>query len=142
MKRKESNNILNYQKIILLIIVIILLMPLKIAALEKYKIILDANGGIYENEEIIYAVDSLEIEKLKYPQKEGYEFIGYYEENGIPLEKYLEETIIDKDVIFYARWAPLEEIKKANTKKIIVMLLALISALGFFYIVLFCKEEE
>lgn len=73
-----------------------------------YKVIFDANGGMFENGNI------LTIEKwengleasLEQPTRDIYTFKGYYTEKigGTKLELILAESGIDSDMTFYAQW--------------------------------------
>lgn len=75
--------------------------------LKKYKVLFDANGGKFEDEEsylVEWNDDSYD--NLIEPKKDGYYFKGYFTEKtgGTKLELILAEVGIDSDRIFYAQW--------------------------------------
>ena len=75
---------------------------------EKFKVILDANGGKFDDLEqyIIEEWDNTYSDSLTIPTREGYKFKGYYTEkkDGTKLEMILAESGIDGDMTFYAHW--------------------------------------
>lgn len=76
--------------------------------IEVFKVILDANGGIFTDSEqyIIEKWDNEYYDNLIIPTKDGYTFKGYFTEKigGTKFEMILNESGIDKDMIFYAQW--------------------------------------
>lgn len=80
----------------------------------KFDITFDANGGTFSNSEDTIIITSGKndtkqyevIEKLEKPSREGFEFIGYYTEDGSSLDSY-NEAGIDKETEFYAKWKPI-----------------------------------
>ena len=80
-----------------------------IAMQHNYKVIFDANGGIFKNNKEILTIEEWKIgdeETLEIPARDGYKFLGYYTEEtgGTKLENYIAEAGIDKDITFYAHW--------------------------------------
>jgi len=79
-----------------------------IAEKIEYKVIFDANGGMFKNGNV------LTIEKwenglensLEQPIRAGYAFMGYFTEkiDGTKFELILAESGIDSDMTFYAQW--------------------------------------
>ena len=75
---------------------------------EKIEVILDANGGSFENsyKYIIEEWDNSYYDTLVKPTREGYTFKGYYTEKtgGTKFEMILNESGIDRNMTFYAQW--------------------------------------
>ena len=83
---------------------------------KTYKVVFDANSGIFNNEKEVLTIPNWQIgdeENLEKPTREGYEFLGYFTEKigGNSLEKYIAEAGIDRDITFYAQW---KEVVKDN----------------------------
>ncbi len=56
------------------------------------------------------------ISDIPKPEKEGYVFIGWYDEEGNLLDS---STVIQKNIVYYARWGAIvteEENEKSNQK--------------------------
>ena len=73
----------------------------------KYKVIFDANGGNFteaRNTLIYEDWKYTDEENLEEPTRKGYNFIGYYTEDGDSFKHIMTETGIDDDMIFYAKW--------------------------------------
>ncbi|MBQ2916657.1 MAG: leucine-rich repeat protein [Clostridia bacterium] len=87
---------------------------IEVIAVEiKYKVVFDANGGSFSNE----PTDTLTFEdwkatdydNLEEPTRSGYEFLGYYNEQGTSLDDIMNgEVGIDQDMTFYAKWEKVE----------------------------------
>ena len=87
---------------------------IEVIAIEiKYKVVFDANGGSFFNE----PTDTLTFEdwkatnydNLEEPTRSGYEFLGYYNEQGTSLDDIMNgEAGIDQDMTFYAKWEKVE----------------------------------
>lgn len=75
---------------------------------EKFSVIFDGNGGNFEGDDklIIEEWDNSYYDTLKIPTMEGYTFVGYYTEKtgGTKFEMILNESGIDSDMTFYAKW--------------------------------------
>ena len=87
----------------------------------SYKVIFDANGGIFKNEKDILIIEEWKIgdeETLEKPTKEGYKFVGFFTEKtgGTSLESYIAEAGIDADLTFYAQWEKVKEDNKEQNK--------------------------
>ena len=124
----------------ILFLSLVMLIPGIIYANEEYIITFDSNGGLYKNQEETYTINKTKLlDEVEIPSKEGYNFLGYYTENGISLEKYLDSSEINENITFYASWEPLE-IKKDKNPIIIVS--AILILIGYFYIVLFSKKDD
>ena len=80
-----------------------------IAEKIEYKVVFDANGGIYQDNNTLLTIEKwrngLETE-IEHPTRDGYIFLGYYTEkiDGTKLEMILAESGIDGDTTFYAQW--------------------------------------
>ncbi len=66
---------------------------------NTYRVIFAVDGAAYETKEVR---KNTSFSSLPKPEKEGYAFIGWYDEDGNLLET---STIILKDTVYYARWA-------------------------------------
>jgi len=76
---------------------------------NSFKVVFDPNGGTFKDNKEIFIVEKWEIgdeEKIEYPIREGYKFIGYFTEKtgGTKLESYIAEAGIDGNITFYAQW--------------------------------------
>ena len=125
---------------IILFLLLAIIIPGRIYANNKYTITFDSNGGLYKNQEETYTINKTKLlDEVEIPSKEGYNFLGYYTENGISLETYLNNSEINENITFYASWEPVE-IKKDKNPIIIVS--AILILIGYFYIVLFSKKDD
>lgn len=77
----------------------------------KYKVIFDAEGGIFANGAKTYEVENWNNDEYNYdsiikPTREGYTFTGYYTEKtgGTSLQLLMAEVGVDCDTTFYAQW--------------------------------------
>jgi len=82
---------------------------------KSYKVIFDANDGIFSNGDTTLTFENWNNEEYNYdsiikPTRNGYKFLGYYTEKtgGTTLQLLMAEVGIDSDMTFYAQW---EEIK-------------------------------
>ncbi len=66
---------------------------------NTYDVLFAVDGNLYQKIEVRKHTSLHEIPK---PEKEGYAFIGWYDEEENILET---TTVIDKDSVYYARWA-------------------------------------
>ena len=74
---------------------------------RKYEVIFDANGGTFteERKTLIYEDwKYTDEEDLEEPTRKGYNFIGYYTEDGASFKHIMGESGIDDDMTFYAKW--------------------------------------
>lgn len=77
---------------------------------EKFKVILDSNGGIFTDDKRILEIDNIikyDYNDIEKPSRKGYEFKGFYTEKvgGKPLEDVMNsEAGIEEHIIFYAQW--------------------------------------
>lgn len=79
-----------------------------IAEKIEYKVIFDANGGTFGNDNVLTIEkwgNGLE-DSLEEPTRDGYAFMGYFTEKvgGTKFELILAESGIDSDMTFYAQW--------------------------------------
>ena len=79
-----------------------------IAEKIEYKVIFDANGGTFENGNVL-TIEKWENDledSLEEPSRDGYAFTGYFTEKvgGTKFELILAESGIDSDMTFYAQW--------------------------------------
>lgn len=77
---------------------------------RMYEVIFNANGGIFKNGEEILKFEDWQPEDytdLEKPTKEGYEFVGYYMEDGTSFDHYYNEAGVDKNMELYAKWKPI-----------------------------------
>lgn len=104
---------------------------------EYFKVIFEANGGVFKENKNIYTIEEWKNEyeaTLEKPTREGYTFKGYYTEKigGTKFELILAESGIDHDMTFYAQWEEKNVEENPNTldniEKIVVSLI--ISILG------------
>lgn len=115
-----------------------------IAEKLDYKVVFDANGGTFENGNILTITkweNGLE-NSIEEPTRDGYAFKGYYTEKteGTKFELILAESGIDNDMTFYAQWeettniAPSEpEPENPNTLDSIYysIIMIILSIIGF-----------
>ena len=128
----------NLFKILLLLLV--MLIPGRIYANNEYTITFDSNGGLYNNQYKTYTINRDEIiDEVEIPTREGYSFLGYYTENGVSLETYLNNYETNENITFYANWRQLETKKDKNP---IIIVSAILILIGYFYIVLFSKKDD
>ena len=75
-------------------------------AASVYKVTLDANGGTMpEGSTLIYQVQAHEtILDLPEPTRSGYNFIGWYVDEGINEGKFTSTTPVTQDITLYAHW--------------------------------------
>lgn len=82
----------------------------------SYKLILDANNGVYSNGKTQLEFDDSEncdVDALEEPVRDGYKFLGYFTEDGeTSIDYIMAESGLDQDMIFYAQW------EKEKPKKI------------------------
>ncbi len=96
------------------LIIFLITMILGITLIFKcnvYKITFVVDNNIFETKEIR---KNNSIKSVPKPEKEGYSFVGWYDNEGNLL---LEKTILNENKIYYARWAKIvgeEEIKKLS----------------------------
>ena len=78
----------------------------------KYKVVFDAKGGIFKDEKETLVFEDWQptnYKDLEKPTRNGYEFIGYYNEDDICLDDIMNgEAGIDEDMTFYAKWEKVE----------------------------------
>lgn len=66
---------------------------------DVYQVTLAIDGEVYKTVEVRKNTEYGSIER---PEKEGYTFLGWYDENNNLLE---ETTKITDDIVYYAKWA-------------------------------------
>ena len=66
---------------------------------DVYQVTLAIDGVVYKTVEVRKNTEYGSIER---PEKEGYTFLGWYDENNNLLE---ETTKITDDTVYYAKWA-------------------------------------
>lgn len=66
---------------------------------DVYQVTLAIDGEVYKTMEVRKNTEFGDIER---PEKEGYTFLGWYDENNNLLE---ETTKITDDIVYYAKWA-------------------------------------
>ena len=77
---------------------------------EEYKVIFDANGGTFNNNQNIIEIEDIinfNYNEFEKPIKDGYRFVGFYTEKigGISFEEVMNsEAGIEEETTFYARW--------------------------------------
>jgi len=92
--KKNSNFFIIFLITIALILGITILFKM-----NSYKITYVVDGEVYKTVEVR---KNTAIEDIPKPEKKGYAFIGWYDENQKALEA---KTTITKDLTLYARWA-------------------------------------
>lgn len=89
-----------YQTACLVLVVIVFILGISITyKLNAIQITFVVEKEIYETQEIR---KNNTFTNLPTPTKEGYAFIGWYDEEGTRLE---EKTTPKEDKVYYARWA-------------------------------------
>ena len=66
---------------------------------DVYQVTLAIDGVVYKTVEVRKNTEYGSVER---PEKEGYTFLGWYDENNNLLE---ENTKITDDIVYYAKWA-------------------------------------
>ena len=90
------------KKNILFVVSIIILLILFIVIYFKfnvYKVTFVVNNEVYETLEVR---KNTKLDNIEIPTKDGYAFIGWYDENN---NVYESGQKITKDTVYYARWA-------------------------------------
>ena len=110
---------------------------------NSFKVVFDANGGIFKENKTILTIDEWKNEyeeTLEKPTREGYIFKGYYTDrnDGTKFELILAESGIDSDMVFYARWDKqesnpntLDTIEKSIAAMVICLIGLIISIIYF-----------
>lgn len=88
----------NYFFIFLVILCIIALIFVYVK-MDVYQVTLAIDGEVYKTMEVRKNTEFGNIER---PEKEGYTFLGWYDETNNLLE---ENTKITNDTVYYAKWA-------------------------------------
>lgn len=88
----------NYFFIFFVVICIIALIIVYVKT-DVYQVTLAIDGEVYKTTEVRKNSEYGSIER---PTKEGYTFLGWYDENNNLLE---ETTKITNDTVYYAKWA-------------------------------------
>ncbi len=116
---------------------------------EYFKVIFDANGGVFEENKNIYTIEEWKNEyeeTLKKPTRDGYTFKGYYTEKigGTKFELILAESGIDHDMTFYAQWEEKTVEENPNTLDNIenTMITLVISILGLVGSILYFNNKN
>jgi len=109
------------------------------------KVIFDANGGTFKGKDtyIIENWDYTLYDSLINPTREGYTFKGYYTQKtgGTKLEMILNESGIDSDMTFYARWQKEEANPKTFDGISSNILMVTISLLGLVGVIITLKKK-
>lgn len=119
---------------------------------ENFKVIFDANGGLFNGNKDILIIDEWKIgdeETLEIPTRKGYKFKGYFTEkiNGTKLEFILAESGIDSDRTFYAQWeesTSISEIKNPQTLDNIgnIIIISIISFVGLVGNIIYFNKQK
>ncbi len=88
----------NYFFIFFVVVCIIVLIFVYVKT-DVYQVTLAIDGEVYKTMEVRKNTEFGDIER---PEKEGYTFLGWYDENNNLLE---ENTKITDDIVYYAKWA-------------------------------------
>ena len=88
----------NYFFIFFVVVCIIVLIFVYVKT-DVYQVTLAIDGEVYKTVEVRKNTEYGSIER---PEKEGYTFLGWYDENNNLLE---ETTKITDDIVYYAKWA-------------------------------------
>lgn len=88
----------NYFFIFFVVVCIIVLIFVYVKT-DVYQVTLAIDGEAYKTMEVRKNTEFGDIER---PEKEGYTFLGWYDENNNLLE---ENTKITDDIVYYAKWA-------------------------------------
>ena len=125
--------------------------------IDEPKVTFDANGGLFKDKDK-YTIENWTYEdynNLINPTRDGYTFKGYYTEKtgGTKLEMILNESGIDRDMTFYARWEensvggagtaePEEENPNTYDGIESTILVSLLSFIGLVSISLYIKKDK
>ncbi|HIR74236.1 TPA: InlB B-repeat-containing protein [Candidatus Ventrenecus avicola] len=88
----------NYFFIFFVVVCIIALIFVYVKT-DVYQVTLAIDGVVYKTVEVRKNTEYGSVER---PEKEGYTFLGWYDENNNLLE---ENTKITDDTVYYAKWA-------------------------------------
>ena len=88
----------NYFFIFFVVVCIIVLIFVYVKT-DVYQVTLAIDGEVYKTVEVRKNTEYGSIER---PEKEGFTFLGWYDENNNLLE---ETTKITDDIVYYAKWA-------------------------------------
>ena len=88
----------NYFFIFFVVVCIIVLIFVYVKT-DVYQVTLAIDGEVYKTVEVRKNTEYGSIER---PEKEGFSFLGWYDENNNLLE---ETTKITDDIVYYAKWA-------------------------------------
>lgn len=112
----------------------------------SYKVTFDANGGTFKDSDkyIIEKWDNEYYDTLTIPSKEGFKFLGYYtgKIDGTKLEMILNESGIDSDMTFYAKWEKVEENPQTFDGIGNSILFGTISLIGLVGSIIYLKKEN
>lgn len=113
----------------------------------KYKVIFDANLGLFTGDKTEFIIDEWTIgdeEKLEIPTRKGYKFLGFFTEKtgGTSLEKYIAEAGIDGNLTFYAQWEKAVEVPKTFDGIGITLLVGVLSLIGLVVTVMYLKKSN
>ena len=124
-------------------------------AQSSFKVVFDANGGLFEENQNILTIENWKNEyeeTLEKPTRDGYTFKGYYTEKsgGTKFELILAESGIDSDMTFYAQWeenlveAPSQSVENPNTLDSIgkAIITLIISSLGLSSSILYFNNNN
>lgn len=97
-----------------------------LSAMWKVKINFDANGGIYDDESIVFSTNLLTDvsnyafeDEVMEPKRDGYKFLGFFteKEDGQPYEFVMDSLSFNEETTFYAQWEELENIIDDETSE-------------------------
>ena len=78
---------------------------------DVYYVTFAVDGASYKE---LHVRKNTKIPDIPKPEKEGYVFIGWYDEEGNLLDS---STVIQKNIVYYARWGEIvTEEEKENSK--------------------------
>jgi len=109
------------------------------------KVVFDANGGNFGTD-TTYTVDDWNAnlyDSLVSPTRDGYKFMGYYTEKngGTKFEMILNESGIDSDMTFYAKWEVVTENPKTFDGIGSDIFIGIISLIGLFGAAIYLKNK-
>lgn len=103
---------------------------------EEYKVIFDANGGVFTNNQNTIVIDDIinfNYSTFEKPIRSGYKFIGFYTDKtaGKSFEEVMNsEAGIEEDTTFYARWEVKSENPVTSDGLITYIFMAMVSFIG------------
>lgn len=87
------------------------------SSVTKYEVIFDTNGGIFNHNLTTYSLSVKRGQTIQWnqmpenPTREGYTFEGWYSDKELTQKLSYEETVVNSNMIIYAKWKVIENEK-------------------------------